>query len=358
MKRRKNKIISAALVFLLAFVVGIGQEKSTVDNFIFKTEVHVDLLLHALAHMDLGDDAANLYSEDYVKAILEEKQTLGLKTDLKSKLDAIKDAFISDRGMGGLRMIDFLPFYIGDYEEFMAGLGWLAEDSEDHHQNRRLDSFKRYITRPEQREFIRALAGVLDDEYRTFYRDYWKREQERLAEVKGQFEGFVRTNGGKLFSRVMRKEEKDAVVYLCLSMTRWGRGFSSSDRFGAAIKLPEKREEFLPGLITAVHEMTHQFSDALVMKAEGMDRSQSDTAAGSEGYRVHMASEYGVLYAEYLLFQRFLPEHLRDYLLFFSDDSDMGAKDKPTEELVKIFRAHIKLSDKSIEQLAAYVDKL
>ena len=182
------------------------QEKSAGEDFIFKTEVHVDLLLHALAHMDLGDDDANLYSEGYVGTILKEKQALGLKADLKDRLDAMKEVFISDTGMGGLRMIDFLPFYITDYKDFIGELNWLATDSEDHHKNPRIDSFKRYITRQEQREFIKALSGILDEEYRTFYRDYWKREQERLADVRRQFEGFVRTNGEKLFSPVIRKE--------------------------------------------------------------------------------------------------------------------------------------------------------
>ena len=358
MKRRKNRIISTALLFLLAFAPGIGQEESAGEDFIFKTEVHVDLLLHALAHMDLGDDDANLHSEGYVGTILKEKQTLGLKADLKARMDALKDVFISDTGIGGLRNIDFLPFYITGYNEFIDGLNWLAADSEDHHKNPRIESFKRYITRQEQRKFLKALSGILDEEYRTFYRDYWKREQERLADVRRQFEGFVRTKGEKLFSPVIRKEKKGAEVYLCLSMTRWGRGFRSKDRFGAAVKFPEKWEEFLGVLITAVHEMTHQFSDALVMKAEGMDRSQSDTAAGSEGYRVHLASEYGVFYAEYLLFRKFLPEYLNDYCLFLLDAFGKDVKDRSPEELDKAFRAIIDLSDKSIAAITDYINKL
>jgi hypothetical protein len=156
----------------------------------------------------------------------------------------------------------------------------------------------------------------------------------------------------------MKKEKKNAVVYLCLSMTRYGRGFRARGRFGAAVKFPGIKEEFLPGFIMAIHEMTHQFSDSLVMKAENMDRSQSDTAEGSEGYRVHLASEYGVIYADYLLFQRFLPDYLRDYLLFFSDDSDKDAEDKPTEELTKIFKADIQLSDRSIESITNYINEL
>jgi hypothetical protein len=356
MKHRKNKIMISLILFSFAFSMGFGQEKSSEENFIFKTEVHVDLLFHVLAHMDLGNDAANLYSEDYIKNISIEKQKLGLKADLKDKMDSIKDVFISDNG---LRMIDFLPFYLGDYDELIKGLRWLATETEEKNPNEALNSFRKdFSTSPEWRDFIGKFSEILENEYQTFYLDYWKKEQERLAVSKEQFEGFVKTNGEKVFSPVMKKEKKNAVVFLCLSMTRYGRGFSFGERFGAAVKFPEKREEFLPGFIMAIHEMTHQFSDAIVMKAEEMDRSQSSTAEGSEGYRVHMASEYGVIYAQCLLFQRFLSEYLRDYLLYFSDDSDREAKDKPTEELVKIFKTHIKLSDKSIEHLTNYVNEL
>jgi hypothetical protein len=356
MKYCKNKTMISLILFSFAFSIGFCQEKSTSDNFIFKTEVHVDLLFHALAHMDLGNDASNLYSEDYIKNISMEKQKLGIKTDLKNQMDSIKEIFISDNS---LRMINFIPFYIGDYEEFIRGLRWLATDSKEKNQNETLNSFKtRVMTSQKQRDFISEFSRILDNEYQTFYRDCWKKEQGRLAAIKGQFEEFVTTNGEKIFSPIMKKEKKDAVVYLCLSMTRNGRGFGSRNRFGAAIKFPEKGEEFLPRLIMAIHEMTHQFSDALVMKAENIDYSQSSTMAGSEGYRVHMASEYGVIYAEYLLFQKFLPEYLRDYVLYFSDDSDKKVKDKTTEELVKIFKTHIKLSDKSIGSITDYINKL
>ena len=201
-------------------------------------------------------------------------------------------------------------------------------------------------------------ARILDHEYRSFYRDYWEKEQTRLAASKAQFEEFVTANGEKIFSPVMKKENKKARVYLCLSMTRNGRGFHSKDRFGGAVKFPEKREEFPPLFIMAIHEMTHQFSDALVMKAEKMERSKSDTAEGSEGYRIHMASEYGVIYADYLLFQKYLPGYLKDYLVFFWDGPEEEARDKSMEELLKAFKTWIKLSDKSSAAITGYINRL
>jgi hypothetical protein len=356
MKSGKTQTMISLIVFSIGFSTGWCQEKASDENFVFKTEVHVDLLFNILAHMDLGNDDANLYSEDYIKDISIEKQKLGLKADLKDKMDSIKDAFISDNG---LRMIDFLPFYLADYDEFIKGLRWLGTETEEKNPNEALNSFRKdFSTSPERRDFIGKFSEILENEYQTFYLDYWKKEQERLAVSKEQFEGFVKTNGEKVFSPVMKKEKKNAVVFLCLSMTRYGRGFSFGDRFGAAVKFPEKTGEFLGGFIMAIHEMTHQFSDALVMKAENVDYSQSNTADGSDGYRVHMAFEYGVIYAEYLLFQKFLPEYLRDYVLYFSDNSDKEAKDKSTEELVKIFKTHIKLSDKSIEHITNYIYEL
>jgi hypothetical protein len=333
----KKSIAAVTLVILLlALPMGFGQEKTASENFIFKTEVHVDVLLHLLAHMDIGKDDASLYSEEYIKNISQEKQKLGLKADLKDKMDAMKDVFMSDNG---LRYIDFLPFYVVDYDELIKGLRWLATETKEKTQNEALNRFRtRFSTSQKQRDFMSEFSRILDHEYQTFYRDYWEKEQERLAAIKRRFEEFVITNGKKVFSPVMMKEKKSAVVFLCLSMTRYGRGFSSRDRFGAAVKFPEKEEEFLPPFIMAIHEMTHQFSDALVMKAEKMERSQSDTAEGSEGYRIHMASEYGVIYADYLLLQKFLPEYLKDYLIFFWDGPEEEAKDKSPEELLKAFK--------------------
>jgi hypothetical protein len=353
---KRDLAMVSLVILLLALPMGFGQETSANENFVFKTEVHVDLLFHVLAHLDLGDDDANLYSEDYIKNISTEKQKLGLRTDLKEKMDSIKDTFLAD---SGLRMIDFFPFYVVDYEEFMKGLNWLATDSKETTQNQVLNRFKtRYFTTQKQRDFIKVFAAILDHEYQTFYRDYWEKEQERLAAVKGQFEAFLTRNGEKVFSPVMKKENKNAVVYFCLSMTRYGRGFHSKERFGAAVKFPDKREEFLPNFFMAIHEMTHEVSDPLVMEAEKMDRSQSDTAAGSEGYRVHLASEYGVIYADYLLFQKFLPEYLKDYCLFFLEAFEKDLKDISPEELENMFRASLKLSDKSVAAIAGYVNKL
>jgi hypothetical protein len=69
-------------LFSLAFAVGFGQERSAAGNFVFKTEVHLDLLLPAMAHMDIGKDDSSRYSEDYIKSISLEKQKLSLKADL------------------------------------------------------------------------------------------------------------------------------------------------------------------------------------------------------------------------------------------------------------------------------------
>jgi len=356
MRFRLIVIIPGLILFSSLFVLGFAQDKPPNDNFIFKTEVHVDLLLHLLAHMDIGKDAASLYSEDYIKNIAQEKEKLGLRADLKTEMDAIKDVFISD---SGLRYIDFLPFYVGDYEELLTGMRWLATETNEKTQNEVLNSFRRdFSTTLKQRNFMSEFARILDHEYRSFYRDYWEKEQTRLAASKAQFEEFVTANGEKIFSPVMKKENKKARVYLCLSMTRNGRGFHSKDRFGGAVKFPEKREEFPPLFIMAIHEMTHEFSDALVMKAEKMERSKSDTAEGSEGYRIHMASEYGVIYADYLLFQKFLPGYLKDYLVFFWDGPEEEARDKSMEELLKAFKTWIKLSDKSIGAITGYINRL
>lgn len=358
MKYRKNATGTIFLLLLLAISTIFCQKRAPTENFIFKTEVHVDLLFHILAHIDTGNDAANLYSEDYVKKILDEKQKLGISTDLTSELDSIKDIFIPDKG---LRMIDFFPFGFSNYEEFLKGLNWLATDSKEKSQNETLNLYRtKFITTQEQSDFIGKFSEILDHEYRTFYRDYWKKEQERLAVIKGQFEEFVKTNGEKLFSSVMKKEKKKTEFYSCLSITRYGRGFHSSYGFGAAVKFPENKDEFLPSFITSAREITLQFSSPIIIKAENIDYSQSSTMEGSEGFKIHAAVECGAIYLDYLLFQKFLPEYLKDFLLFYSEAPEKEVKDKSIEELENIFKTMVKpyLSEKSVGYLADYVNKL
>jgi hypothetical protein len=79
---------------------------------------------------------------------------------------------------------------------------------------------------------------------------------------------------------------------------------------------------------------------------------------GSEGFKIHMAVEYGAIYLDYLLFQKSLPEYLKDFLLFYSEAPEKKVKDKSIEELENMFKTNIKVSAKSIEYIADYVNKL
>jgi hypothetical protein len=308
-----------------------------------------------LAHIDTGNDAANLYSEDYVKKILNEKQKLGINADLTNKLNSIKDIFIPDKG---LRTIDFFPFGFSNYEEFLKGLNWLATNSNEKNQNDTLNLYRTRITTQKQRDFIGKFSGILDHEYQTFYRDYWKKEQARLSVIKGQFEEFVKTNGEKILSAVMIKEKKKTEFYLCLSMTQNGRGFRSRYGFGAAVKFPENKEEFLPSFITSAREITLQITNPIISKAENIDTSHISTMEGSEGFKIHMAVEYGAIYLDYLLFRKSLPEYLKDFLLFYSEAPEREVKDKSIEELEKMFKTSVKLSEKSIKYITDYVKQL
>jgi hypothetical protein len=358
MKHFKSAAMEIFLLFLLSISIVSCQKKSVTEDFIFKTEAHVDLLFHVLAHIDTGNDAANLYSEDYVKLILNEKQKLGIDSDLTNELSSIKDTFIPDKG---LRMIDFFPFGFDDYKEFLKGLKWLATDSNEKNQNEILNLYRtKFVTTQEQRDFIGKFSEVLDHEYKIFYRDYWKKEQERLSVIKGQFEEFVKTNGEKLFSSVMKKEKKKTEFYSCLSMTRYGRGFGSRYGFGAAVKFPENKDEFLLSFITSAREIALEISTPIIEKAENIDYSQSSTMEGTEGFKIHMAIEWAGVYLDYLLFRKFLPEYLKDFLLFYSESPEKEVKDKSIEELENIFKTMVKpyLSEKSIECLTNYINKL
>jgi hypothetical protein len=115
----------------------------------------------------------------------------------------------------------------------------------------------------------------------------------------------------------MRKYNKRCVIYLCLSMTQNGRGFGSPGIFGAAVKFPESQEEILASFFISLHEMTHQFVDEITLKSAAAEPGAASTMSGSEGYQIHLLTEKAVIYADYLLCQKFLPEYLEDYFRFF-----------------------------------------
>jgi hypothetical protein len=285
------------------------------DEVIFRMEVHADLVFHLLAHMDIGEDASSLYSPDYINMINREKARLAGATEpLEEKLAAAKKIYVPDQK---LRMVNFLPFYCNGFESLWQGLKWLAEEEKGKSPNPDLSYFEQDFHSPEAKKFLSLFAFSMKSEYESFYKDYWERRQKELLPLKEKFSKFWRDKGLKFMRPAMRKYNKRCVIYLCLSMTQYGRGFIYPDIFGAAVKFPEIQEEILASFFFSIHEMTHQFMDEITLKSAAAKPGAASTMSGSEGYQIHLLMEKAVIYADYLLCQKFLPEYLEDYVRFF-----------------------------------------
>lgn len=326
-------------------------------EIILRSEVHVDLFFHCLAHMDIGMDASSLYSQAYVNRIARDKRTNNLdSTWLIREIDKIKDIYIPDQN---LRMVNFLPFQFMNVEQLLEGLKWLSGDLQGNSPQPFLAFFRqRYFSSPGAQSFLRTLTEILVVEYQTFYREFWKRQNGQKMALKNRFRTLFEESGLKLLGPAL-KGKKGVIIYLCLSMTRNGRGFSSGDYFGAAVKFPEEEKEIMRSFFFSIHEMTHLFLDEWTLRQSGYPDAPGSTRSGEEGYDIHLLKESAVLYADYLLCKKIQPTFLTDYLLTFlelSGEGDWGnlARFLPTK-LEKLFKARISLTAKTGQLLETFI---
>ena len=115
-----------------AFLVSSGNclsiSGSELMEIILRTEAHVDLFFHCLAHMDIGPDASSLYSQAYLSWISREKIQNNVDfTWLTGEMNKIKDIYILDQK---LRMVNFLSFQFANVEQILEGLKWLSGEED------------------------------------------------------------------------------------------------------------------------------------------------------------------------------------------------------------------------------------
>jgi len=355
--KQYHVLFLVTLAFLVSSGKCLGFSGSEPMEIILRTEVHVDLFFHCLAHMDIGQDASSLYSQAYMGRISREKIQNSLDpARLTSEMDKIKDIYIPDQK---LRMVNFLPFQFINVEQLLEGLKWLSGDLQGNSPQPFLPFFRqRYFSSPGAQSFLRTLTEILVVEYQTFYREFWKQQNGQRTALKERFRTLFEESGLKLLGPAL-KGKKGVVIYLCLSMTRNGRGFSSGDYFGAAVKFPEQEDEILKSFFMSIHEMTHLFLDEWTLRQSGRPDATGSTLSGSERYEIHLLKEKAVLYADYLLCKKILPIFLTDYLLTFlelSGEGDRGnlARLLPTK-LEKLFKARISLTAETVQMLESFI---
>jgi len=349
--------LSIMLIGLAGSGHSLGYSGNEPVEIILRTEVQVDLFFHCLAHLDIGQDASSLYSETYVHRISREKNQQGLDPAwLTGEMAKIRDIYVCDQK---LRMVNFIPFLFKSVDQLLAGLEWLSTNLEGNSPQELLPYFKQeFFSSLDSRRFLRSFAGILEAEHLNFYLRYWEHQQGRLGALKARFRSLWEEAGIKLMRPVM-EEKQGVVVYLCLSMTRNGRGFAMGKYFGAAVKFPEKEDEIMESFWMSIHEITHLFLDKWTLHQHENPNATSSTLSGDEGYDVHLFKERAVLYADYLLCRTIVPALLPDYLQLFlellGEEKRADLASLPRAELEKLFKARVPLPEKTVQMLETFI---
>jgi len=286
------------------------------NELIIRTAAHVDLFFHVLAYLNIGEDASSYYSPDYIRRIRQEKAKLStVDNHLEENLLTAAKIYLSDQN---LRMINFLPFMCNSYKELWRGLRWLAEEENGESLNPYFPYFKqKYFKSAEAKKLLSILATYMKREYETFYQSYYEKKLEEFFQVKEQFFRYWQDKGQKLLGTLFKIYGRRPLIFLSFSLIKHGLGFSAPGFICAAVKFPESEEEIIYSFFWSIHEMTHQLVDETTQKSAGLEAVASTNVSDKLGYQVHLMKEKAVIYADYLLMRKLLPELLREYLIFF-----------------------------------------
>ena len=270
---------------------------------------HADLIYHLLVHMNLKNNASNLYSKDYIEYIQKSKQAVGINNNLEEELLEFNSIYL--KGFERLALINFIPFCTNSLKE-----------TEEELVN------QPFYTKEDKEDFLLPFISIAQRESDMFYRKFWEDELKKHSKILEDFNTYIEKEISK-FTSIFKYYKVSPKVYISQSLTRNGRGFYMKDNFTAVVPMPKDYVDFSKGFITAFHEMTHQFTDKLL----NCDISMNDNT--------HMLSESVVIITDFYLFKKYNYSLLEEYCIYFGIDkcSEEGLKEKypiPKELLLKV----------------------
>lgn len=259
---------------------------------------HADLIYHLLAHMNLNDNPSNLFSDKYIQEITQKKAALGLESSLEQELSPFINVYL--QGFERLCLVNFVPFYTNNLEQTRNEL--LAQP---------------FFTKEDKNDFLTPFLKIAEKEKETFYMNFWTNEINKYLELINQFNIYLGDKISK-FKSIFDFYNVSPNIYLLLSITQNGRGIYIKDYFTAIVRLPRNSAEFSKSFILIFHEMTHQFTDALI---EGQISISDDS---------HNLSESLVILTDFYLFQKYNCSMLEYYCNEFgiSECSETAVNEK------------------------------
>ncbi len=280
-----------------------GEPQTVFASSKVKNNYIADLTYHLFSYMDLGsENAANVYSKDYIAKIEKIKKGYDFKDTLEEDLKDLTEVFY--KRFSSLEKIMFIPFYVSSYEEFknvvLTGGEFTEEDITD---------------------FVQPFLEVMEKE-QEFYLPYWDNLWESDKQNRSQFIEYLNTQ----FSPIQNLLDYEGIIpeiYLCYSMSKNGRGFDKNGTKCVAVLSPTNEEKYSYSYFFVLHELTHVITDPIVGVAV--------SPVGED----HNIIENLVFLFDYYLLENLAPEQLPEYLDYIKIDDQQITNDK-LEEIYEI----------------------
>lgn len=207
---------------------------------------HADLIYHLLAHMNLKDNASNLYSKDYIKYIKKRKQAVCINNNLEEELLGFNSLYL--KGFQRLALINFMPFCTNS-----------LKDTEEALVN------QPFYTKEDKEDFLLPFISIGQRESEMFYRDFWEDELKKHSKILEDFNTYIEKEISK-FTSIFKYYKVSPKVYISQSLTRNGRGFYMKDNFTAVVPMPKDYVGFSKGFITAFTLIDSEASQRVLQK--------------------------------------------------------------------------------------------
>jgi hypothetical protein len=287
MERASRNIIIGTIIIVACFCSGC--KGKTVDSQVmeyYKTEdlqnvYHIDLMYHLFSYMDIGTNAASVFSEDYVNDMEDIKKKMGYDNDTKEKMISLSKYFKDN--FSDLQYIYFIPFDYKDYDSFSHGL--LNE-----------------IQYPDKyrKDFYEPLMEVAEQE-KDFYKKYWEKKRQEDTKVYEDFCNYLNTNFTSI-NGLFQYTGCTPKVILSYSMNRNGRGYTDKNGNHLVAVLSPEKDNFTYSYFFILHEFTHNVTDPIINNEVAVNSGE------------HEIIESLAIYFDYLLLKKENPEMIDSYL--------------------------------------------
>lgn len=243
------------------------------------TRLHVDLFYHCCALLDLGADAASLFSADYAEGASRGRRALGLESPPVEWLDELARLIAP---VPSPHLLTLAPLVVDSLPALRELL------TEAHGARSVAPALDEVLQSAPARRFTSRLAALMDHE-RPLVEALEEASQQRVEQSVTGLRLFLAERCMPYLERLARVLPSMQVdAWLCLGLPAGGRAASREGRVTVALAMPAVPSEPFGTAFQLVHELTHLATDPKVLR-DGLSPRQ--TREGTPGYATHQALE-------------------------------------------------------------------